>query len=212
MKILLILAGNPPDLELLESEMTASDLVVAVDGGSNVLSEYKLDPDLIIGDLDSINFTPGKQIDVIKISDQNLTDLQKAFQYLEQQFNPSHINILGGMGGRVDHTVSNLHISALVNPQISITFMNSIETSETFRREIVHRIVAPYDNDLPVTKGSTVSVFTVSRFSELRSKGLSWDLDNVSSKDVFGSQSNISEVNDPRFSLKSGCVYIAVYQ
>ncbi|NQV15548.1 thiamine diphosphokinase [bacterium] len=212
MRVLLVLAGSPPRPELLETEIKAADLVVAIDGGANIFQQLNLTPDLIIGDLDSTNYEFDSGVEVVQKLDPNLTDLQKTLNYLDDKYDLNQIVILGAMGGRSDHFINNLHICARVHPRISIMFKNDISIPEVFKHETITRIMAPYDSDLPVIKGSTVSIFTIIQFNGLSSTGLKWDLNNVNSDSDFLSQSNIAEMNDPRFRLESGCAYIAVYQ
>eukprot|EP00798_Chlamydomonas_sp_ICE-L_P013434 gene13434-19290_t len=79
-------------------------------------------PNLILGDLDSVrqdvrDFYTSQGVEVIDQShDQDSTDLVKCIQYLETHHLPNlgasirhHIIVVGALGGRLDHTLSNLN-------------------------------------------------------------------------------------------------------
>ena len=55
MKVLLVLAGEPPDESLLAWRAEEADFVIAVDGGMNALIHAGIQPDLLVGDFDSLN-------------------------------------------------------------------------------------------------------------------------------------------------------------
>lgn len=81
--------------------------VIAVDNGYYKALEYGIKPDLILGDWDS---APCPQTDIATIKlppEKDDTDTFYAAQYaLKQGY--SDITILGGEGGRLDHTMANI--------------------------------------------------------------------------------------------------------
>lgn len=85
------------------------------DGAVNGMHQQLGTIDVVIGDMDSIdesslrliNKNPSAQL--IHIEDQNTTDCEKAIQYCLQQ-NAESIVILGGFGGRIDHSLVNLKL------------------------------------------------------------------------------------------------------
>ncbi|MCI8957291.1 MAG: thiamine diphosphokinase [Eubacterium sp.] len=84
-----------------------NDYVIAADGGLLWLQKLNIEPDLIMGDFDSLGFVPkGNNViqhEVMK----NDTDMMLAVkQALEMGYHK--IKIYGGTGGRIDHTLSNI--------------------------------------------------------------------------------------------------------
>lgn len=90
--------------ELAES----ADYIIAADGGQNRAREFGLQPDCVIGDFDST--TLNEDFDCLYITypaEKDLTDTEAALtQALEKGCR--NVILLGGMGGRLDHTMGNI--------------------------------------------------------------------------------------------------------
>lgn len=88
-------------------------LVIAVDGGSRYASELGLKPDLVLGDLDSIDPDTRRKYTYTGITfhsapaEKDETDLELALLYAAEQ-GIDNIVILGAIGGRVDMTIANI--------------------------------------------------------------------------------------------------------
>mgnify|MGYP002640283621 FL=1 len=223
MRILLVLAGDPPDFDLIKTEMLIADLVIAVDGGAQSFFVNKLKPDFVIGDLDSYNDLFDDSVKIIPTDDQNLTDLQKSLKYVLNIYDPTSLVFLGATGGRTDHLLNNLHICASIDHSVQIIFKSTIQVKKSQISETLYRISAGQEADLSVTKGAsasvlpviqgaTVSVLPVTQFKSLTVEGLLWNINNVDSGSQIVSQSNIAISDKLMVTLASGCVYIAVYQ
>ena len=212
MNILIVLAGNPPSKTLLKTEIQTADLVLAVDGGFNVFRKHKLKPDLVLGDLDSAELVTTDDVEVISLPDQDLTDLQKTLQYVFESHSVNSLIFLGAGGARADHFLNNLHLCASIDNSVRIIFKNEISDSTDFSLEIIERITPQSNFDLPVKKGSTLSILPIADYSGLYSEGLKWEIEGCDHSDGFISQSNVSIKDDPTFRILSGYAYIAVYQ
>jgi thiamine pyrophosphokinase len=210
--ILLVLAGTAPSVKLLHSEMKIADLSIAVDGGYNTFQKYDVKPDLLIGDLDSTNTVPTDIIKTIHIADQNQTDLQKSLLYIREHYKAAQITLLGALGARSDHLINNLKICSGIPSDIKVIIKHDKPAIEGTRLETIFRITPQVTSGFNIQEGLTLSLFAVSEFDELNSKGLKWDIKAVNSKSPLISQSNQALVDDPQFSLESGIVYLAVYQ
>jgi thiamine pyrophosphokinase len=107
------IVGNGDDCpkSKLISYSERSDLIIASDGGLNLLSEYKIKPDLIMGDFDSISkgiIDAYEDVEICKFpTEKDFTDselaLQKALSY-----DPEEINLLGMTGSYFDHSIANV--------------------------------------------------------------------------------------------------------
>ena len=83
-----------------------TDLVIAADGGYDFLTSHSVRCDLLIGDLDSIKSTP-KDLEIIRHKvEKDETDMHLSYLIGKERGYKSFI-ILGGMGGRADHTFAN---------------------------------------------------------------------------------------------------------
>ncbi|MBT3253868.1 MAG: thiamine diphosphokinase [Candidatus Marinimicrobia bacterium] len=212
MNVLIVLAGNPPSKTLLKTEMATTDLIIAVDGGFNVFHKYNLDPDLVLGDMDSANMENVGSIDVIPLLDQALTDLQKTLEYVFETQPVKSLTFLGGVGDRTDHLLHNLYICSSIDPQMKIIFKNELPPDNDISLEIIQRITPECDFDLRVTQGNTLSILPITDFGGLNSLGLEWEIVNQNHSQGFISQSNLVNKADLTFTIRSGCAYIAVYQ
>jgi thiamine pyrophosphokinase len=107
--------SNPADL--LECANTAR-LLICADGGARHLAAVGLMPDVVIGDLDSIdpelvNTWSERGCEVIAHpTAKDETDLELAL-YLAMDRGATEIVVLGALGGRTDQTLANMLLLAL---------------------------------------------------------------------------------------------------
>lgn len=113
-KCILVCAG---DLTLGEIPLKESDLVIAVDGGLGYCGLLQVEPDLILGDFDSVSPQEAEAVRQLesRIPDRILrlpaekddTDTLAALKEgLRRGY--TDFRIYGGMGGRFEHTLANI--------------------------------------------------------------------------------------------------------
>lgn len=113
-KCVLLANGEYGDLEKYRHILVGIDHVICADGGANYAYRLGLKPDYIIGDMDSISpeiaeYYAGAGVTVKKYPrSKDFTDTQLAFA-LAQEIGVREIMLLGSLGGRLDHTMSNLY-------------------------------------------------------------------------------------------------------
>lgn len=88
------------------------DLIIAADGGYETLKKLNIEPDVIIGDFDSIESSLPVNGNIIKHPvKKNDTDTLLAIKYgLEKGY--SDFIIYGCLGGRLDHTLANIQAAS----------------------------------------------------------------------------------------------------
>ncbi len=88
------------------------DLVIAADGGYNTLKKLNVEPDIIIGDFDSLESDLPVNGNIIKHPvKKNDTDTLLAIKYgLKNGY--SDFIIYGCLGGRLDHTFANIQAAS----------------------------------------------------------------------------------------------------
>lgn len=90
----------------LDFSQTAGDLVIAADGGLTYLERAGIAADLVLGDFDSLDAKPHGNV-LTYPSEKDETDMFLAVRYAaERGFR--RIEIYGGLGGRLDHTLANI--------------------------------------------------------------------------------------------------------
>ena len=98
---------NPLDIkEHIESDC----YVICADGGYDIALSNGIKPDLILGDFDSTHRSLPDDTEIKRFSpEKDYTDLDLAIRTAaEAGF--SELTIIGGIGGRLDHTVANLQL------------------------------------------------------------------------------------------------------
>lgn len=103
-----IVSGAPDnDLEFIQNSITCSDYIIAADSGYKKLDSIGIKPDLIAADFDSSDL-PEYSVDIIQAPvEKDSTDTFNAVKTaLKKGF--KNILILGALGGRIDHTYSNI--------------------------------------------------------------------------------------------------------
>ena len=94
------------------------DLVIAADSGWNNAKALGVSPDLLLGDFDSLgkqNLPEGPEIYQVP-AEKDLTDTQLAVEMALSR-GATELVIVGGLSGRLDHTLSNLAILEHLNGQ-----------------------------------------------------------------------------------------------
>lgn len=94
-------------------DLPKNRFIIAADGGEEALSKMGITPDISLGDFDSIPFSPRGKEKISFSSRKDDTDTQLAIKEgLKRGFKTFYI--YGALGGRLDHTLSNLQILGFI--------------------------------------------------------------------------------------------------
>jgi thiamine pyrophosphokinase len=121
-RIVIFANGELPDLEAARSLLQKGDYLIAADGGANHLLKMGILPEIVIGDLDSVDEDMLLQLTSAEANieqyseDKDETDIELALHHAVEM-RPSAILIVGALGGRLDQTLANLSI--LTDPTLS---------------------------------------------------------------------------------------------
>ena len=170
--------------------------IIAVDGGYNHCVKMGIQPDIIIGDFDSIDPANLSNIESIPTRrfprDKNETDLELAIQ---ATFTPEvkKITIYGALEHRSDHTLANLHLIRRYPNKVFIE--TEKETIFVFDAQI----------EIPCTPGQTISFVQIGDpASGIFSEGLQWELHDATFSKYFFSLSNICLAQTVRMRIHHG--------
>lgn len=163
----ILVGGGDVDWKWLEYVAGKGHPVIAVDSGADVLRDAGIQPDVIIGDLDSVSEIQGwpRQTAIVEISEQDTTDFEKA---LYTTTAPLYL-AFGFLGKRLDHSLTALHCLIKYRRRKSIVLIDCVDL--TFIPTV------PLVIDLPLH--SRFSVNPVARVSFLESIGLRYPLDGL---------------------------------
>lgn len=107
------------------------DFLICADGGYDIAKTAGIVPDLVVGDFDSSACQKPKDIETVVVPvEKDDTDLQLALSIAVEK-KAMEVTVIGGIGGRVDHTFGNVqnivHYSEdgmdilMIDPRQSIT-------------------------------------------------------------------------------------------
>ena len=169
-KVVILANGEFPKNETTLQILKNNSFLICCDGAINNLLKTNIKPNLVIGDLDSINTNlKTKFADIlIKIADQNTNDLTKAINWCVAN-KITEVTILGATGKREDHTIANISLLTryieLLNVRIVTDYgiFTPITKTTTFKSE----------------KGQQVSIFSLNSDTEITSKNLKYPLKNL---------------------------------
>ena len=112
-RIIIFANGELPDLDRVRLLLQQGDYILCADGGTRHAMALGLQPDLIIGDMDSAETGPLRNFREADVAielfphDKNETDLELAIQRAID-LEPEQILIAGALGGRLDQTLANI--------------------------------------------------------------------------------------------------------
>lgn len=116
--IVVVANGEFAPAERLLPFIDAAEQVIAADGGANALAQYGRYPDVLVGDMDSVNPEVLARIGngscrlLRHPTDKDETDTELAL--LEAvRLGAKRITLLGVLGGRIDHTLANVLLLTL---------------------------------------------------------------------------------------------------
>lgn len=203
-KVLILCNGHPPTEQLLCKYRANADYFIAADGGGNISLDFGIQPDVVIGDLDSFDEPENADFEIIHKPDQYSNDLEKALQ-LALQKQGTHVHILGATGRRMDHTLKNLSVLKQFHEQFE-----ALRLRDTFGE--IRLLDSPFEKEFAI--GTTLSLFPLSgTVSGITTHGLKYPLDNEMLKNGIRDGSSNEVIDSPvRITYKRGDLLLFVAQ
>ncbi|MFD0705120.1 thiamine diphosphokinase [Alloscardovia venturai] len=155
----------------------ADALVIAADGGYDHVISLGITPHAFIGDMDSVleDIPQATTTTVIKLSrEKDDTDVLAAVRYA-WNLGIREFEFFGILGGRIDHSLANIHVAARIASHGGIAFLHGDHTITTVITDAVMTFPAGY-----VAAGRYISILSHSSISEHVSiQGLKYCIDDV---------------------------------
>ena len=170
--IVILAAGDFPRAEAPLRALREADLRICCDSAAEALVAHGLEPDRIVGDLDSLSPAFRKRFAdrITHISEQDDNDLTKAF-HLSLPLSPSRITIVGATGRREDHTLGNI--------SLLLDYAREAACPVTMLTDY-GRFEAIFDTaTLPSVPGQQISIFAFDNTLTIKSAGLKYPTDQV---------------------------------
>lgn len=209
MKTLIVGSGDEFSFELMKKYFLWADFVIAADGGLVHLKNAHLNPNVLIGDFDSLPEDILEQerlkneVEIVPFpKKKDYTDLELAIDYAIDK-GVSQLVILGAVGSRMDHTIANVH---LLYKLINSNVFGYIEDD--------HNRVYMVDKKLILQReqGYNVSIIPMPPFAKgVSTEGLMYKLDeaNLSFGNSIGVSNEFAE-EQAIISLREGILLVFV--
>lgn len=161
--VAICLNGEIPEKEIFEK--ISGIPIIAADGAFNKLFSMDIEPNAIVGDMDSIEYKHNSAITHYeKVADQETNDFEKCIHYLGGKGYKS-ILILGFTGGLLEH--------ALNNTSIILKFANKYDF--TIYHQGRYAFFIDKSSYFEINPQETVSIIPYPKV-ELSTKNLKWEL------------------------------------
>ena len=166
---LILIGGKGPDT-LDGLDISSYDRIIAADSGYDLALRLGLEPDLVVGDLDSTMYGDVLRGSGMHVSscDKDESDFELALMSLEDG---SEYDLVGGGEGRIDHTLS------IFSSFIKYSAPRIWKTHEDY-------MISFREADMTSTPGTEISLFPAKLESvcKVDTYGLVWNLsdDNIS--------------------------------
>jgi thiamine pyrophosphokinase len=176
-----ILNGQMPTDDAIINQITNSDYIIAVDGSANKLFDLEIIPDVIIGDLDSLQNISNKNIELVKTPNQNKTDFRKTLEWCIEK-NILNISIFGISGESEDHFLGNYYTLSDFDEKISWKAFTDFS------------VISPCmgNKKFESFKGQKVSLFCMKGSSTVNSENLEYPLHSYHLKPSDDAVRNLS--------------------
>lgn len=173
MRALIVTGGESPPYDYIRSLSRDANIVIAADSGLEVCLGAEVEPDLVVGDFDSVHrelLSSVKRKTIIEYpEDKDYTDTELAIVVARER-GADTIVLAGGGAGRLDHLLA---LRSLFERE---THIDEWHTA----RESVFFLPSWMCAEFEVEKNSLVSVFPIEgSASGMRSEGLKWPLDSL---------------------------------
>lgn len=203
-KIAVIANGVIEHYGELSGAIKGYDQYLAVDGGLNHCKALHIIPLFLIGDMDSINPNVRKEFPHIKElkfnRDKDATDLELTLQFLIKK-NPKSITVFGGLGGRVDHSLTNL---ILLTRYPGTVFM---ETEKEIFGVIDRQL------SLETHRGQIISLIPMNGpVTGISTDGLKWEIKNGNLDKNFIGISNEATGSSIFITVKTGDLLFSIHK
>jgi len=178
-------------------------LILAADKGYSYAESLGIVPHIFVGDLDSFcEDFPIKSAEIFRLqTEKDMTDTQKAIEIAISR-GANHILILGALGGRIDHTFTNIQLLKFgLDHGVSIDLADTNNFVTLMNRAI----------KIPKQDGCCLSLLPLTPCTRVTAKGVYYPLSSASME--LGSSLGVSNEFTEDFaeiSLESGLLLVMV--
>lgn len=168
MRAVILANGAFPTSPILINELRGAKFLAVCDGAVKYLESLGIEPNVIIGDLDSITGELREKYSqkLVHIKEQESNDLSKAFFHCVSLGYDEFI-ILGATGKREDHTLGNISLLS-----VFINYCKNVVIKSDFGIFSVHKTPCKISSQ----KGEQISLFSLNPSAKFTSSHLKYPL------------------------------------
>ena len=199
--VVIVANGDFPSHKVPLLILQDSGTIICCDGAANHLVKNRMEPNYILGDMDSIDDSLKNKYkeQVIELPDQNENDLRKAIQWVEDK-GVKKTAILGATGKRDDHSLANIFTLLQYPTPLEITMYSNYGIFSVVQSEKI------FDS----FTGQQISLFSTDSTIEVTSNNLKYNLNNKMLTNLY--YGSLNESLDESFTLTLSHGRILVYQ
>ena len=189
MRVGIFAGGSYSSHPFADNEIARLDYIVAADGGAEIVLQLGLQPNVVIGDMDSLskksrNILQQRGVQFIEFTaEKDETDTELALQHAVKK-GATEITLFGGsMGDRIDHVLANILLATL--SPVTLQFVNG--------NQVAWMVKGPVACSISGKKGDLLSLIPINGdVLGITSYGLFYQLHN--DRLIFGKSRGISNV------------------
>lgn len=208
MRTLIVLGGDAPQEELLRACAKEADLTIAADRGLEAFDAAGIEPDMLIGDMDSIRpdilakyegRLEERKLNCIKDDTDGVDALDIALKR-----GATEIVFLGALGGRLDHAIANVMLLVRAHRRGAKARILS-EDTEIWRVD--------GETVLKGMKGETISLLPLGEAEGVTIEGCFYTISDYRlTSDYPIGVSNVVMADEARISVQKGDLILFRYQ
>ena len=174
LEAVICLNGRLPSKEFFSKISEHSIDIVAADGGAYRLLDMQIQPDFIVGDIDSLkDLSSICKTKIHKDSDQYSTDFEKSLFFLKGK-GIRRILVLGMNGGEIDHIINNTNTFLRYSDQFDMYFYDEPDFGESKIGRAVNG-----EMELEIDEGADISLFSFDK-GKIKTEGMKWEIEDKS--------------------------------
>lgn len=201
MKVIIISGGNAPDQLILNKYITKESYIICADSGFDALTGTNINPNLCVGDMDSVKSNLTGQTIQIYPKNKDKTDTEIAIDIAIEK-GATDVILLGCCGNRLDHTLSNINMLKIL-----------LEHNITGKIVDTNNILMLCDSQIQIqsVKHHYCSLIPLTKCTGITTDGLKYSLknENLNSKTSRGI-SNEFNSKTATITLKSGLLLVVI--
>jgi|TARA_B110000240_G_scaffold98623_1_gene111727 thiamine pyrophosphokinase len=174
-------------IKILKSAVT----ILCTDGGADKLKSLGLQPNLILGDMDSLSLAhESYNCEIIKLMDQSKTDLEKSLEWCSEN-GIGELSLVGFSGGQDDHNMAALWTLVSFHEKMKLTLYSNSSKIKCVKSE------SRFDS----FTGQTISIIPTKENIETSVSGLKYSINkSILKPPSFGTRNS---ANGDHFSIQS---------